>query len=70
MSFNPAARRQRQEDLREFKASLVYKVSSRRARTVIQRNLVLKNQKPYQFKNQNPNHTIQGLFTLRLTLPP
>ena len=37
--------RQRQVDLCEFKASLVYKASSRTVRTVTQRNPVLKNQK-------------------------
>ena len=39
----PALSRQRQEDLCEFKANLVYTVSSRTARTT-QRNLVLKKQ--------------------------
>jgi hypothetical protein len=38
----PALGRQRQEDLCEFKASPVYRVSSRTARAT-QRNLVLKN---------------------------
>ena len=38
-------RRRRQLDLCEFKASLVYLVSSRTARTVTQRNPVLKNKK-------------------------
>ena len=34
----PALRRQRQGDLCQFKASLVYRVSSRMARAVTQRN--------------------------------
>ena len=38
----PALRRQRQADLWEFKASLVYRVSSRTARAVTQRNPVSK----------------------------
>ena len=37
----PALRRQRQVDLCEFEASLVYKASSRTARAVTQRNPVL-----------------------------
>ena len=40
-TFNPSTGRQRQVDLCEFKASLVYLESSRTART-IQRNPVLK----------------------------
>ena len=42
----PALRRQRQEDLCDFKASLVYRVSSRTARTT-QRNTVSKNKTRY-----------------------
>ena len=38
-----APKRQRQMDLCEFKASLVYKVSFRTAGAVIQRKLILKN---------------------------
>ena len=41
----PALGRQRQADLCEFEASLVYRVSSRTARTVIQRNSVSKQTK-------------------------
>jgi hypothetical protein len=44
-AINPALRRQRQADLCEFKASLVYKASSRTARVVIQRNTVSKQNK-------------------------
>ena len=40
MPLIPALGRQKQVDLSEFKASLVYKVSSRLARTVTQRNPV------------------------------
>jgi hypothetical protein len=42
MPLNPALSRQRQADLCEFKASLVYRVSSRTVRTT-QRNPVWKN---------------------------
>ena len=38
----PALGRQRLADLCEFKASLIYKMNSRTARTVTQRNPVLK----------------------------
>ena len=41
----PALRRQRPVDLCEFKANLVYTVSSRTAKTVTQRNPVSKNTK-------------------------
>ena len=41
----PTLRGQRQADLCEFEASLVYRVSSRTARAVTQRNLVLKKKK-------------------------
>ena len=43
-SLIPALRGQRQEDLYEFEASLVYRVSPRTARAT-QRNPVLKNQR-------------------------
>jgi hypothetical protein len=46
-----AHRRQRQVDIYKFKASLVYRVSSRPART-IKRNPVSKN------NNNNNNHSI------------
>ena len=45
MHLIPALGRQRQVDLSEFEASLVYRVSSRRARAVTQRNPVSKNKK-------------------------
>jgi hypothetical protein len=38
-SLIPALQRQRQEDLCEFEASLVYKESSKITRTITQRNL-------------------------------
>ena len=41
----PAHGRQRQVDLSEFEASLIYKASLRTVRTVKQRNPVLTNQK-------------------------
>ena len=43
MPLFSALGRQKQEDLSEFKASLVYRVNSRTARTVTQRNPVTKN---------------------------
>jgi hypothetical protein len=46
----PALRRQRQADLCEFEASLVYRVSSRTGRAT-QRNPVCKN------KNKNQNNS-------------
>ena len=42
MTLIPALRRQKQMDLCEFKASLVYKETPRTARAVTQRNPVLK----------------------------
>jgi hypothetical protein len=42
MSLTPAFERQRQLTLSEFKASLVYKVSSRTAKAVSQRNSIFK----------------------------
>ena len=42
MPLIPALRRQRQVDLCEFEASLVYRASSRTVRAVTQRNPVLK----------------------------
>jgi hypothetical protein len=41
MPFIPTLRRQRQADLCEFKANLVYKASSRIARAVTQREKIL-----------------------------
>jgi len=45
--LTPAHRRQRQADLCEFKASVVYRVSFRSARATL-RNPALKNQKQQQ----------------------
>ena len=42
MLLIPALGRQRKVDLCEFEASLVYRMSSRTARTVTQRNLITK----------------------------
>jgi hypothetical protein len=44
MPLIPALIRQRQADLCEFEASLLYRLSSRMTRAVTQRNPVLKNQ--------------------------
>jgi hypothetical protein len=54
--FIPALGRQRQADLCEFDASLVYKVSFRTARAT-QRNPVYKNQKNQSNKQTKKNHT-------------
>jgi hypothetical protein len=51
----PAPRKQRQEDLCEFEVSLVYKVGSRRASAVTQRN-------PVSNKNKNKITTNQLFF--------
>ena len=48
----PVLRRQRQVDICKFKASLVYKVSSRTARAVTQRNPV--SEKTNTMKNIDP----------------
>ena len=53
MVLIPEIRRQRQIDLCEFEASLVYKSTPRIARTVTQRNPVLKKQTTKKVK-QNP----------------
>ena len=45
MTLIPSLRRQRQAELCEFKVSLVYRVSSRTARAVRQRNPVSKQNK-------------------------
>ena len=47
----PALRRQRQEECNEFKASLVYRVSSRTAR-VTQRNPVSKKTKQTKIRKE------------------
>jgi hypothetical protein len=46
-TFNPRLGRKRQADLCGFKSSLVYKVSSRKARAVTHRNPVLKTKKKF-----------------------
>ena len=53
MPLIPALKRQRQVDLCEFEASLVYIVSSRIARTVSQRNPVSKNKTKQKKKNRD-----------------
>ena len=47
LTFNPSTQK---ADLCVFEASLVYKVSSRTARAVTQRNLILKSQHPLKRK--------------------
>jgi hypothetical protein len=46
-------RRQREADLCEFKASLIYKTSSRTTRAVTHRNAVMKNNKNNNNNNKN-----------------
>jgi hypothetical protein len=50
-AFIPALRKQRQVDLWEFQASLVYRVSSRTARTLYRKNPVSKQNKTKQAKH-------------------
>ena len=50
MPLVPALGRQRQADLYEFNASLVYRASSRRAKAVTQRSPILKNKTTQQQK--------------------
>ena len=54
ISLIPAFRRQRQSDLCEFEASLLYKVSSTTVKGT-QRNLVLKNKNKQTNKQTNKN---------------
>jgi hypothetical protein len=66
MPLIPALRRQRQMDLCEFKASLVYKISKTTGAT--QRNTVLENQnqtraKTKQTKQDNPSQLLPEDFT-------
>jgi hypothetical protein len=58
-AFNPSTPGGRGRQISEFKASLVYKVSSRTARA-IQRNPVSKNQKNQPTNKKNP----KDLFTM------
>ena len=53
MPLIPALGKQRQAELCEFKTSLVYKVSSRSAKAVTQRNPVSKNEKKNKEKKRN-----------------
>ena len=61
----PALRKPRQADLCEFEASLVYRVSSRTARTT-QRNSVSKNKnKTKQKQRIKPGMVAQAILGLR-----
>ena len=61
----PVLGRQRQEDLSEFKASLVYRESSRTARVIIQRNLASENKtiimvtKKMEFPQKKKGHSLK-----------
>ena len=57
-AFNPSTGRERQVDLCEFKASLVYKVRYRTARTATQRNPVSKKQNKTTIKKVTSYFTI------------
>ena len=59
-SLIPALRRQRQEDLCEFKACLVYRASSRTAKAVTQRTLSWKNQNEKKTKQKQDKVKIFG----------
>ena len=52
MSLIPAPERQRQVDLCEFEASLVYKASSRTGRTVTQRSPITREKKKEERKKR------------------
>ena len=63
MPLIPVFGKQRQADFCEFKASLVYKANSRTARTVTQRNPVLKTTKTKQNKpTKSPCHSQLAFF--------
>ena len=51
--FDPSTQEQRQADLCEFKASLVYIMSFRTATAVTQRNAVLKNKRKKKTEKKN-----------------
>ena len=59
LRITPALRRLRQEDLSEFKDSLVYKVNARTAKTVAQRNCISKNLK--KKKRIMPKHPTKAI---------
>ena len=65
MPLIPEFARQSQADFCEFKASLVYKVSSRTARTVTQRNPVSKNKRKNQTKLKHPLIHRKYMYFLR-----
>ena len=56
----PALRRQRQVDLCEFKAGLVFSESFRTARAVTQKNLVSKKEKEKNLKKKEFQHEWGG----------
>jgi hypothetical protein len=53
--LTPTLRQQRQADLCEFEDNLVYRVSSRRARTIHRRNKTTA-------KNQEQSHPLKPIF--------
>jgi hypothetical protein len=56
----------RDKQISEFKASLVYRVSSRTARAT-QRNPVLKNQKKKKEKKRNSSSGASPIFAVRIS---
>ena len=66
----PALRRQRQEDLCEFKASLVYMVSSRTARELCNREILFQKserQRERKRERERPTHTEKQSYRLTNT---
>lgn len=58
-AFNPALGRQRQKDLSEFKDILIYRISSRMASAITQRNFVPKHQRKKKGRKENLVSSIQ-----------
>ena len=67
MPLIPALSRQKQVDLCEFKTSLVYRVSSRTAKTASQRSLVSKNKTKNRKQNKQTKRLKAEMFILWCT---
>lgn len=63
-TFDPALGRQRQADICEFRASLVYTVSFRTARAVTQRNPVSKKKEREEKETKTKVGLMSGLVQL------